>query len=278
MKKYKNEERFLKRYKNAKSADHAVYLKKRKGYKRTVLILQICIFVAFFGLWELFTQMGILDAFFVSSPSRMYRTLVDLIAQNNLWTHVTTTLLEAILGFVIATGLGYIIAVGLWSSKLIRNILEPYIVILNSLPKIALGPIIIVWFGVGTKSIVVMAILILIIVTILSMLGAFLDCDKDKILLMQSLGANKMQILTKLIIPSSIPEFISVLKINVGLTWVGTIMGEYLVSKAGLGYLIVYGGTVFKLDLVMTSTMILCILAGVMYFVVVGIEKKYGAK
>ncbi len=257
------------------SNEHNNFIKSVKRYKGLVIGLQITLFVAFFGLWELFTYVGILDAFFVSSPSRMISTIIELAQQNNLWQHIFTTLYEAFLGFLIATVLGYIIAVLLWSSKLVRNVLEPYIVVLNSLPKIALGPIIIVWFGVGTKAIVVMAILILIIVTILSMLSSFLSVDKDKILLMQSLGANKWQILTKLVIPNSMVDFISVLKINVGLTWVGTIMGEYLVSKAGLGYLIVYGGTVFNLDLVMASTLILCILAGGMYGLVVLIEKRF---
>ena len=162
----------------------------------------------------------------------------------------------------------------MWWSDYIRKVLEPYIVVLNSLPKIALGPIIIIWFGAGTTSIIVMAILITIIITTLTMLGAFLFCDNDKIMLLKSMGANKFQILLKLIIPNAIPEFISMLKINVGMTWVGTIMGEYLVSKAGLGYLIVYGGQVFQLDLVMTSTVILCILAGLMYFGVALLEKK----
>lgn len=259
----------------ALSPAHAKYIKKTKQYKFLVIGLQIGLLILFLGLWELLTHFMIIDPLFVSSPSRMVSTIVELISQNNLFNHIFTTLFEAVLGFVIATGLGFVIAVLLWWSKLVRNVLEPYIVVLNALPKIALGPIIIIWFGVGTKSIVVMAILILIIVTILSLLSAFLSCDKSKIQLMESFGARKWQILTKLVIPNSLPEFISVLKINVGLTWVGTIMGEYLVSKAGLGYLIVYGGAVFKLDLVMASTLILCMLAGLMYFLVVWLEKWY---
>ena len=151
--------------------------------------------------------------------------------------------------------------------------LEPYIVVLNSLPKIALGPIIIVWFGAGTKSIVFMAIIITIIVTIITMQNGFLATEKSKILLMNSLGATKFQTLIKLVIPASLPTFVSCLKINVGMAWIGSIMGEYLVSKQGIGYLIVYGGQVFRLDLVMASTVILCALAGVMYFLVVMLEK-----
>ena len=168
-------------------------------------------------------------------------------------------------------GVGF--AVLLFASKRVREILEPYLIILNSLPKVALGPLIIVWFGAGTKAIVVMGFLICIIITIISLLNSFLSVSKEKILLMKTLGATRWQILTKLIFPECLPSFISVLKINVGMSWVGTIMGEYLVSKAGLGYLIVYGGYIFKLDLVMTSIFILCLLAGLMYLLVTIIEK-----
>jgi NitT/TauT family transport system permease protein len=182
------------------------------------------------------------------------------------------------IAFLIATIGGTIIAIILWRFDYLRKILDPYIVVLNSLPKIALGPIIIVWFGIGTTPIIVMAILIMIVITIISMLNSFTSCDENKVLLLKSMGANKFQILTKLILPNSLLEFISVLKINVGLTWVGTIMGEYLVSKAGLGYLIIYGSQIFNLDLVMASTIILCILAAIMYFIVAFIEKKVNKK
>ena len=191
----------------------------------------------------------------------------------SLTTHTLITLKETVLSFIIATAAGTLIAVLLWWFETLRNILEPYIVVLNSLPKIALGPIIIIWVGAGEKAIVAMGVLISIIITIMSMEGAFLETDKEKILLLKSMGAKKYQILFKLILPASLPNFISVLKINVGMAWVGTIMGEYLVSKAGLGYLIVYGGQVFKLDLVMASTVILCLLAGLMYFAIVLAEK-----
>lgn len=259
------------------SSEHKQFLKKNKRRKILILSLQIGLLIALVGLWELFAQIGVIDAFFTSSPSRMVATIIDLANAGGLWVHIWTTLYEAILGFLLATALGVLVAVVLWWSDLVRKVLEPYIVVLNSLPKIALGPLIIIWVGVGTKAIVVMAILITIVVTTLSMLGAFLSCDKDKILLMQSMKANKWQIFTKLVMPNALPDFVSILKINVGLTWVGTIMGEYLVSKAGLGYLIVYGGTVFKLDLVMASTLILCILACAMYLLVALLEKKVTA-
>lgn len=257
------------------SKEHYEYLRKIKIKQVTILTIQIAILVAFFGFWELLTSLKVIDGFIMSSPSRIIKTIGDLYKSGTLFYHIGVTLYESVLAFIIATGVGFIIAVLLWWSEYFRRISEPYLVVLNSLPKIALGPIIIIWFGAGTKSIIVMAFLILIIITILSLLNAFMACDNDKILLLKSMGANKFQIFFKLVLPNSIPEFISVLKINVGMTWVGTIMGEYLVSRAGLGYLIVYGGQVFKLDLVMTGTVILCVLAAIMYSGVALLEKKF---
>lgn len=269
---------FLEKFKRKKinySKEHKLYVRKLTAEKWIIRSIQILILVVFFGLWELLTKYNILDPFFISSPSRMIKTVGDLYASGELFMHIGTTLYETVVGFILATGIGYLIAVVLWWSEKIRKVFDPYIVVLNSLPKIALGPLIIIWFGAGTSAIIVMCILICVIITTLSVLGSFLSCDKEKILLMQSMRAKKYQIFFKLIVPNSMPDFISVLKINVGMSWVGTIMGEYLVSKAGLGYLIVYGGTVFKLDLVMTSTVILCLLAGGMYFIVSRIEARF---
>lgn len=256
------------------SNQHLLYVKKIKREKFTTTLLRIGILVILIGIWELFTYLCFIDAFITSSPSRIVKTIKELFIKDNLIYHIGVTLYETLLGFIIAVGLGYLIALLLWWSKTARKVLEPYIVVLNSLPKIALGPIIIVWFGSGSKSIIFMAVLIGIIVTIITMLNGFMATDKNKILLLNSMGANKFQILTKLVIPGSTPTFISMLKINVGMSWIGSIMGEYLVSKAGLGYLIVYGGQVFKLDLVMASTVVLCILAALMYCAVALLEKK----
>ena len=263
----------MKKVNNLYSPEHKNYLKKQKNKKIIVLASQILFLVIFLALWEILARLNIIDSFIMSSPSIIFNKMIDLFKTGNLIYHIGVTLYEALLGFVIATSLGTLIAILLWWSDYLRKVLEPYIVVLNSLPKIALGPIIIIWFGAGTQSIIVMAILICIIITTLTMMNAFLSCDNDKIMLLKSMGANKFQILFKLILPNALPEFISMLKINVGMTWVGTIMGEYLVSKAGLGYLIVYGGQVFQLDLVMTATVILCILAALMYFIVAFVEK-----
>lgn len=259
---------------NQYSLEHQKYLNKQKSKKIFIFSTQIIILIAFFGLWELLTAINVVDSFILSAPSRIIKTIGELFATGNLWYHIFVTLYEAVLGFVLATLIGFVVAVLLWWNEFLRKVLEPYLVVLNSLPKIALGPIIIVWFGAGTKSIIFMAFLIMIVITIMSFLTSFISCDEDKILLLKSMGASKMQILIKLILPHSLPDFVSILKINVGMTWVGTIMGEYLVSRAGLGYLIVYGGQVFKLDLVMSSTVILCLLASLMYAVVAMVEKR----
>ena len=255
------------------SQNHYAFIKKIKRENGLINICRYALLLLIIGLWELFAKTGIVDEFITSSPSKIFTTIKDLFVSNNLFYHIGITLYETILGFLLASVLGYVIALLLWLSERARRILEPYIVVLNSLPKIALGPIIIVWFGSGTKSIIFMAVLIGIIVAIISMLNGFLATDKEKILLLKSMGANKFQILTKLIIPGSLPTLISMLKINVGMAWIGSIMGEYLVSRAGLGYLIVYGGQVFKLDLVMASTIVLCVLATLMYSFVAMLEK-----
>ena len=260
------------------SKEYKKYLKNKKIKKILILSAQIGILVMIIALWEILAVTQVIDTFIMSSPSRIIATIGDLYANGNLFYHIFTTLNEAIIGFLIATIGGTIIAIILWWNDTLRRILDPYIVVLNSLPKIALGPIIIIWVGVGTASIVTMDILIMIIITIISMLNAFRQVDDSKIMLLKSMNANKFQILFKLILPSALSEFISLLKINVGLTWVGTIMGEYLVSKAGLGYLIIYGSQIFNLDLVMASTIILCILAALMYFIVAFIEKQVNKK
>ncbi|MDE6617804.1 MAG: ABC transporter permease [Clostridiales bacterium] len=248
------------------------YLAKRRNDKITTILLQIGLLVAVIGIWELAAKLDWIDPFITSCPSRIVAVL-GTIDTDELFVHIAYTLIECIVGFIAASTLGILIAVLLWRFVKLRRVLEPYIVVLNALPKIALGPIIIIWVGAGAQAIIVMTILICIIVTVISVLSAFMAVDEGKIFLMRSMGATRLQILFKLILPANVPALVNMLKINVGLAWVGTIMGEYLVSTAGLGYLIIYGSQVFKMDLVMASTVILCILATVMYLAVAGVEK-----
>ena len=252
--------------------ERKIYLQKRRKNKILVIATQLLILIAFIGIWELLANKEIIDSFITSQPSRIWATLTNLGA-NDLIKHIQVTTYETIVGFLLGTTLGIVIAIILWWSNFLAKVADPYLVVLNSLPKVALGPIIIIWVGAGTQAIIVMAIAISLVVTILENLNGFLKTDENLIKMAKTFKANKLQILTKIILPANISTFISSLKVNIGLSLVGVISGEFLVSKAGLGYLIVYGGQVFKLDLVMTSVIILGILAGIMYGIVLLLEK-----
>lgn len=254
------------------SDERKKYLQKIKTEKILVVVSQVLILLVFLVIWEVLANKGIIDSFITSSPSRIFNTFLNF-ASNDLIMHTKVTCYETLIGFLLGTTIGIIIAIILWWSKFISKVVEPYLVVLNSLPKVALGPIIIIWVGAGTKAIIVMAIAISLIVTILDILNGFLNTDKDIIKMAKTFNASKLQILTKIVIPANITNFINSLKINIGLSLVGVISGEFLISKAGLGYLITYGGQVFKLDLVMSSVIILGIVAGIMYLAVMLIEK-----
>jgi NitT/TauT family transport system permease protein len=258
---------------NQISPEHARYLKKLKREKNTVHFTQIFILILIFGLWEILARASIIDAFITSQPSRIIQTIVNLYAQGTLFHHIGITCFETIVGFLLGTLLGVLIAIVLWWCKFLSEVSEPYLVVLNSLPKIALGPVFIVWIGAGPVAIIVMTLAISLIVTILEVLNGFMAVDQEKIKLVKIFGGTKFQVLTKVLLPASLHSIINALKINVGLSWVGVIVGEFLVSKAGLGYLIVYGGQVFKLDLVMASVVILSIAAGIMYLGVIALER-----
>ncbi|MEG1008600.1 MAG: ABC transporter permease [Clostridia bacterium] len=254
------------------SIDRKKYLKNIFIKKISILFTQIFIVLSIIISWELLAYFNIIDSFITSTPSRVVATLINL-SNNGLLSHVGVTCIETIIGFVSGTVIGIIVAIMLWWSNFLAKVMDPFLVVLNSLPKIALGPIIIIWVGAGMPAIIVMALCISLIVTIIQILNGFLDTDKEKIKMAKTFNASKLQILLKIVIPANISTVISSLKINIGLSLVGVISGEFLVSKAGLGYLIVYGGQVFQLDLVMASVIILGIMAALLYQSVVILEK-----
>lgn len=260
---------------NEFSIEHIEYLKKVKRRKFLIVISQILILIFFFFFWEISARLKIVDPFLVSQPSKVLKVMIKFYKDGILFRHIWITCLETIIGFVVGTILGTIIAIVLWWSDFISKVLDPYLVVLNALPKIALGPIIIFWIGNGESAIVLIALMISLIVTIMSVLTGFNEVDPDKIKLLKTFGANKLQILRYVVLPASIPTMISALKINVGLSWVGVIVGEFLVAKEGLGFLIVFGGQVAQLDMVMMSIIILSIAAYLMYEFVSFFEKRY---
>lgn len=254
--------------------EHEVYLKKVKRNKWKIGIIRIAILVIFIALWEVAAKLKLIDPFLTSSPSRIVKLLISFVNGGTLFRHIWVTCYETIIGFMLGTILGVIIAIILWASKTASKVLDPYLVVLNALPKVALAPIIIFWVGNGTPAIITIALLISIVTTIISVLTGFNEVDEGKMLLMTTFQANKWQKLRYLVFPASIPVIISALKINVGLSWVGVIMGEFLVAREGLGFLIIYGGQIAQLDMVMMSIVILSVIAFIMYEVVAILENK----
>ncbi len=254
------------------SHERMLYLKGRKRRRRLVRTAQIAILVLFFAQWEILARLGVIDSFILSQPSRILRTYANM-AENNFFLHIGVTVFETLVGFLLGAALGTGLAVALWWNDFIAKVSEPYLVILNSLPKIALGPVIIILVGAGTEAIIFMALAISMIVTVLEMLSGFRRTDGEYIKMARTFGASKAQIFLKIVFPYNITTLFNSLKINIGLSLVGVIAGEFLVSKAGLGYLIVYGGQVFKLDLVMASVLVLSVVAALMYEGVVLLER-----
>ncbi len=260
---------------NVISREHKNYLRRKKRENFAVKATQTGFLIFLIIIWEIAAQFEWIDPFIMSSPSRVFKTLVSLNSSNQLWNNVGVTAWETVVGFLFGTILGIAFAVVIWWSNFIFKVSDPYLVVLNALPKVAFGPIIIVWMGAGTKSIIIMALLVSVIIATLNILAGFKNVSPEKILLMKSFGANKIQILTKLVIPANISTIISTLKINVGMSLIGVITGEFLVASKGIGYLIVYGGQVFKLDLVMAGIFLLCVIAILIYGAVSQIEKIY---
>lgn len=253
--------------------EHKEYLRKIKRNKILVISLQILLLVILLTIWELLAKFELINTFISSSPSRVLKEIILLSKGNNLLSHIWTTVYETIISFGLGTIIGILIAIILWWNNTIYKVIDPYLTIINSLPKVAIGPIIIIYFGANINSIIIMALLISVIITIITVYNGFKETDKNKIKLLKSFNATKYQIFKYVILPSSYPTIISSLKINISMSLIGVIMGEFLVSKKGLGYLIMYGSQVFNLDLVIAGIIILMIVSYLMYLIVNYIEK-----
>lgn len=256
------------------SKEQLEFLKSLKREKRFIRIAQILVFAVFILIWQLAAQFELIDTFLTSSPDAIFKLILRYIKNGSLFNHLYVSTTETIAGFLAGTIVGFLIAILLWWFEKLARIFDPYLVILNSLPKTALAPIIILWAGMGFSGIVVTAASISVVVTIMTLYTGFTSVENDKIVLLKTLGAKKYQILSKVIIPSNLPNILSVIKVNIGLSWIGVIVGEFLVSKAGIGYLILYGSQTFKLDLVMMGVFILAVIAALMYFFAAWIEKR----
>ncbi len=255
------------------SLEHKKYLRRKRNKKILITSSRLLLAILLIVIWEVLARYKIINTFITSSPSNVVNTIVSLYNDNNLFNNIWTTIYETLISFGLGTAIGTLLAMIFWYFNFIYKVLDPYLTILNSLPKIALGPIIIIFFGANINSIIIMALLISVIVTVITVYNGFISTDKNKINLLKSFSANKMQIFRYAILPSSYPTIISSLKINISMTLIGVIMGEFLVSKEGIGYLINYGSQVFNLNLVISGIIILMIVSYLMYMIVSYIEK-----
>ncbi len=255
------------------SKEQKEFIRKYKLKKLLIFVIQVLIISIFLIMWEFLSVKEIINPFIFSRPSKIVETIYDLYLNNNLFYHIWVSVYETIIAFIIGLVISFIISILLYLYKTLYKILDPFLTCLNSLPKVALGPMIIIMAGANIKSIIVMAILINVIVSIIVITNGFYGTDKVKAKLMASMGANKYQMLRYLIIPSSYKTIISSFKLSISMSMIGVISGEFLVSKAGLGYLIIYGTQVFNLDLVISGILLLVIISYILYKIVEGIEK-----
>ncbi|WP_219837559.1 ABC transporter permease [Paenibacillus sp. R14(2021)] len=240
------------------------YLRAERRRRWIIWLTRLSLLAAFLVLWELAARWAWVDSMLTSKPSQLWSSFRELAMEGNLFRHAWITGQETLVGIAVSMTAGTAIAVLFWWSTFASNVLEPYMIVLNALPKVALGPIFFMWLG-NEYSVYGMAVAISVIVTIVMIENGFKEISRSKLKLMESFGATKLQMLRMVLLPASVPHFIATLKVNVGLTLVGVIMGEFLSSKAGLGYLIIYGGQVFQMNLVMVSIALLALMSIVLY-------------
>lgn len=253
---------------------HQEYIQTLKKEKTSVRLYQILIFIVFFSSWELSSQKQWIDPLLFSSPTKIWTMLLVKLQDGSLIVNIGVTLTETVFGFILGTLLGTILAAMLWWSPMFSKIIDPYLVILNAMPKVALGPILIVALGPGFTSIIAMGAIISIIITTIVVYTSFRDVDPNYLKVLHTFGATRFQCFKEAILPASFPTIISTLKVNVGLSWVGVIVGEFLVSSRGLGYMIIYGFQVFNFTLVLLSLLVIAVFATIMYQIVALIERK----
>ena len=241
------------------------FVKNHKRHHHQVSVMRTFIFLVFLVLWEVSASVGWIDSFFFSSPSRVILCFLDQLKTNSLLMHIGVTLYETIISFLLVIFFSLLTATLLWCSNRLSEVLEPYLVILNSLPKSALAPLFIVWLGTGTTTIIVAGISVAIFGSIISFYTGFRQVDSEKITLIYTLGGKKSDAFFKVVLPGSVPILLSTAKVNIGLALVGVIIGEFLAARRGLGYLIIYGSQVFRLDMVITSIIVLCVIALIFY-------------
>lgn len=247
------------------SREQLLYLKRQKTRRAAAAAARFLILAGFLLIWEVCARAGIIDSFIFSSPSKIARCFSDMLQDGSIIRHMSITLYETIVSFLLVTAVSLAAAVGLWLCPRFSDILEPYLVVLNSLPKSALAPLLIVWLGTGMTTIIAAGMSVALFGSILTVHTSFRTVDPEKIKLIYTLRGTPLQALTRAVIPSCVPSLISLMKVNIGLCLVGVVIGEFLAAREGLGYLIIYSSQTFKLDWLILSILLLCIMALALY-------------
>lgn len=253
---------------------HHRFKRRAKRISAAVAVTQIAILIVFLAFWEAAGTKRWIDPLLFSYPSKMLRQLWTTMSDGSLWPHIGMTVSETAMGFALGTLMGTAIAAALWWFPFLSRVFDPYLVVLNSMPKVALGPIFIVLLGPGFLSIVAVTLSVTVIITTINIYNRFREIDEGYIKVVRLFGASRAQLFGKVILPASFPVIISALKVNVGLAWVGVIVGEFLVAKLGLGYLIIYGFQVFNFTLVLSSLLVIAAVATIMYQLVAALERR----
>lgn len=245
----------------------------QKKKRRTVIFMRLFLFLFFLALWEIAADFGWIDSFIFSSPSRVMKTAFTMLKDGSLLLHIRVTLTETLISFILVVLNGILLAVLLWMFPMVSEILEPALVVLNSLPKSALAPLLIVWLGANIKTIILAGMSVAVFGTILNLYTCFSQISPDREKLIYTLGGTKKDTLLKVVLPGTVPNILSIMKVNIGLCLVGVVIGEFIGARCGLGYLIIYGSQVFKLDWVIMSIVILCVIAMLLYTLLGRLER-----
>ena len=249
------------------------YIKMQKKKRRTVIFMRLFLFLFFLALWEIAADFGWIDSFIFSIPSRVMKTAFTMLKDGSLLLHIRVTLTETLISFILVVLSGILLAVLLWMFPMVSEILEPALVVLNSLPKSALAPLLIVWLGANIKTIILAGMSVAVFGTILNLYTCFSQISPDREKLIYTLGGTKKDTLLKVVLPGTVPNILSIMKVNIGLCLVGVVIGEFIGARCGLGYLIIYGSQVFKLDWVIMSIVILCVIAMLLYTLLGRLER-----
>ncbi|GAC1407800.1 MAG: ABC transporter permease [Candidatus Velthaea sp.] len=227
--------------------------------------VQLGVLAAIVALWQIGANTHYINGTLFGSPAGIAASALRTWNDGSLVTDSALTLWEAVAGFVLGTLLGSAGGLGLWYAPFLARVVEPAAVALNGVPKIAMGPLIIIWLGAGVASKIVLAFVSTAVVAFLAAYAAAREVDPDLVTSLRSMGATRVQTFRTLLVPGSLPLMFSAMRINVGFALVGAVVGEFIASAHGLGHAVFVAGNLFDLNTVWLGIIVLSLIAAVMY-------------